>query len=49
MTDTMIRVPKALRERFEKLPAKDSWKTFSAFVREAVRQSLDRYENQTNG
>ena len=44
MSDTMIRVPKALQDRFEKLEVKDSWKSFPAFVREAVRQALDKYE-----
>lgn len=46
MTDTMVRVPKALQERFEKLDVKDSWKSFPAFVREAIRQALEKYENQ---
>ena len=46
MVDTMVRVPKALQERYEKLEVRDSWKSFPAFVREAVRQSLDKYENQ---
>jgi predicted DNA-binding protein len=44
MTDTMVRVPKALQERFEKLEMNDSWKSFPAFVRESIRQSLDKYE-----
>lgn len=46
MTDTMVRVPKALQERFERLEVKDSWKSFPAFVREAIRQALEKYENQ---
>ncbi len=46
MTDTMVRVPKALQDRFENLRVRDSWKSFPAFVREAVRQALDKYENQ---
>ncbi|MFW9975063.1 MAG: hypothetical protein ACFFDQ_07365 [Candidatus Thorarchaeota archaeon] len=46
MVDTMVRIPKALQDRFEKLDIKDSWKSFPAFVREAVRQSLDKYETQ---
>ena len=46
MTDTMVRVPKALQERFEHLTAKDSWKSFPAFVREAIRQALEKYEKQ---
>jgi hypothetical protein len=44
MTDTMVRVPKALQNRYEKLDVKDSWKSFPAFVREAIRQALDKYE-----
>lgn len=44
MTDTMVRVPKALQERFEKLEVRDSWKSFPAFVREAIRQALEKYE-----
>ena len=46
MTDTMVRVPKALQERFEHLAVKDSWKSFPAFVREAIRQALEKYEDQ---
>jgi len=46
MTDTMVRVPKALQERFEQLAVKSSWKSFPAFVREAIRQALEKYENQ---
>lgn len=46
MVDTMVRIPRALQERYEKLDVRDSWKSFPAFVREAVRQSLDKYENQ---
>ncbi len=48
MSDTMVRVPKALQERFDKLDMKDSWKSFPAFVREAVRQALDKYESLRN-
>ena len=44
MTDTMIRVPKALQDRYEKLDVKESWKSFPAFVREAVRHALEKYE-----
>ena len=44
MTDTMVRIPKALQERYEKLEAKDSWKSFPAFVRDAIRQALEKYE-----
>jgi hypothetical protein len=44
MTDTMVRVPKALQDRYEKLDVKDSWKSFPAFVREAIRQALEKYE-----
>ncbi len=46
MTDTMVRVPKALQERYERLEVSDSWKSFPAFVRDAIRQALDKYENQ---
>jgi metal-responsive CopG/Arc/MetJ family transcriptional regulator len=42
----MVRIPKALQERFDKLDVKDSWKSFPAFVREAVRHALEKYENQ---
>ena len=45
MVDTMVRVPKALQERYEKLDVKDSWKSFPAFVREAIRQALEKYED----
>jgi hypothetical protein len=45
MTDTMVRVPKALQDRYEKLEVKDSWKSFPAFVREAIRQALEKYES----
>lgn len=48
MTDTMVRVPKALQERYERLEVSDSWKSFPAFVRDAIRQALDRYESQQN-
>jgi len=44
MTDTMVRVPKALQDRYEKLDVKESWKSFPAFVREAIRQALEKYE-----
>jgi Arc/MetJ-type ribon-helix-helix transcriptional regulator len=44
VTDTMVRVPRALQERYERLEVSDSWKSFPAFVREAVRQALDKYE-----
>ncbi len=46
MTDTMVRVPKALQERYERLEIRDSWKSFPAFVREAIRQALEKYEIQ---
>ena len=42
--DIMIRVPKELRERYEKLVRKESWKGFPSFVREAIRSYLDDYE-----
>jgi Arc/MetJ-type ribon-helix-helix transcriptional regulator len=48
MVDTMVRVPKALQDRYERLEASDSWKSFPAFVRDAIRQALDKYENQQN-
>jgi len=44
MTDTMVRVPKALQDRYEKLDVKESWKSFPAFVRESIRQALEKYE-----
>lgn len=44
LPDTMVRVPKALQERFEKLDRKDSWKSFPAFVRESIRLALDKQE-----
>lgn len=44
MTDTMVRVPRALQERYEKLEVRDSWKSFPAFVRDAIRQALEKYE-----
>ncbi|MFX0044302.1 MAG: hypothetical protein ACFE8Z_00500 [Candidatus Hermodarchaeota archaeon] len=42
--DMMIRVPRELRNRFENLGRKDSWKGFASFVREAIRFHLDRHE-----
>ena len=45
MADTMVRVPKALQDRYERLENSDSWKSFPAFVREAIRHALDRHEN----
>ena len=48
LTDTMVRIPKALQERFEELDVKESWKSFPAFVREAVRHALEKYENPSD-
>jgi predicted DNA-binding protein len=42
--DIMIRVPRALQKRYENLPKKDSWRSFPAFVREAIRAALEKYE-----
>jgi predicted DNA-binding protein len=42
--DIMIRIPKVLRERYENLERKESWKGFPSFVREAIRAYLDEYE-----
>jgi hypothetical protein len=42
--DMMIRVPRELRNRFENLEKKDSWKGFASFVREAIRFHLDNHE-----
>ena len=42
--DVMIRVPRELRNRFESLEKKDSWKGFASFVREAIRFHLDHHE-----
>jgi predicted DNA-binding protein len=42
--DTMVRVPRALQERYGALQKKDSWRSFPAFVREAIRVALERYE-----
>lgn len=47
LSDTMVRIPKALQERFDKLDVKESWKSFPAFVRESVRHALEKYESQT--
>lgn len=43
--DTMVRVPRALQERYEKLDNRDSWKSFPAFVRESIRAALEKYES----
>ncbi|MFW9956949.1 MAG: hypothetical protein ACFFCT_02670 [Candidatus Odinarchaeota archaeon] len=42
--DIMVRVPRALQKRYEGLQKRDSWRSFPAFVREAVRASLEKYE-----
>ena len=42
--DIMIRAPRELRNRFDNLEKKDSWKGFSSFVREAIRSYLDHHE-----
>jgi predicted DNA-binding protein len=42
--DTMVRIPRALQERYEELQKKDSWRSFPAFVREAIRVALEKYE-----
>jgi Arc/MetJ-type ribon-helix-helix transcriptional regulator len=43
--DIMVRIPRALQARYEKLRRKDSWRSFPAFVREAVRASLEKQES----
>jgi predicted DNA-binding protein len=43
--DIMVRVPRALQKRYEDLQKKDSWRSFPAFVREAIRASLEKYED----
>ncbi len=43
-SDIMIRVPKELKNRFENLEKKESWKGFASFVREAIRSHLDHHE-----
>ena len=43
-SDIMIRVPKELKNRFENLEKKESWKGFASFVREAIRYHLDHHE-----
>jgi Arc/MetJ-type ribon-helix-helix transcriptional regulator len=42
--DIMVRVPRALQKRYEGLQRRDSWRSFPAFVREAVRAALEKYE-----
>jgi predicted DNA-binding protein len=42
--DVMIRVPKDLRIRYDKLSKRNSWKGFPSFVREAIRSYLEHYE-----
>jgi predicted DNA-binding protein len=42
--DMMIRVPRELKNRFENLEKKNSWKGFASFVREAIRFHLDHHE-----
>ena len=42
--DIMLRVPRELRNRFDNLDKKDSWKGFPSFVREAIRIYLDHHE-----
>jgi len=42
--DIMVRVPRALQMRYDGLQKKSSWRSFPAFVREAVRASLEKYE-----
>jgi hypothetical protein len=44
--DIMVRVPRELRSRFEKLILCSSWKGFPSFVRDAVRDYLERYEEK---
>ena len=47
--DMMIRVPRDLKNRFEKLEKKNSWKGFASFVREAIRFHLDHHEKIERG
>ena len=42
--DIMIRVPRELRDRFEKLAHHTSWKGFPSFVRDAIRSYVEHYE-----
>jgi hypothetical protein len=44
--DVMVRVPKELRSRFEKLKVQGSWKGFPAFVRDAIREYVEHYEEK---
>ena len=44
--DIMIRVPRELRIRFEKLTLHNSWKGFPSFVRDAIREYLEHYEEK---
>ena len=44
--DIMVRVPKELRSRFERLTLNSSWKGFPSFVRDAIREYLERYEER---
>ncbi|MFX1261102.1 MAG: hypothetical protein ACFFAZ_03355 [Promethearchaeota archaeon] len=47
--DMMIRVPRELKNRFENLAKKNSWKGFASFVREAIRFHLDHHEEIERG
>ncbi|MFW9800095.1 MAG: hypothetical protein ACFFD9_06645 [Candidatus Thorarchaeota archaeon] len=42
--DTMIRVPRELKTRYEGLEKRNSWRGFPAFVREAIRIYLEHHE-----
>ena len=44
--DIMVRVPRELRSRFEKLVLCSSWKGFPSFVRDAVRDYIEHYEEK---
>jgi hypothetical protein len=43
--DIMVRIPRALQARYEMLHKRDSWRSFPAFVREAVRAALEKQES----
>lgn len=42
--DAIIRVPKELLHRFNRLARRNSWNNFSSFSREAIRFFLDYQE-----
>ncbi len=44
--DIMVRIPRELRTRYERLALHNSWKGFPSFVRDAIREYLERYEER---